>query len=101
MDNLKDIPLWDFRFPHKDAIPFEIIRVEMPPKRVDFSRPNRVNFYEILWITSGSGTRYIDFEGYPIQPNTFYCLTPGQIHFWNVRNPIAGPGASFWSNGIF
>jgi len=43
MDSLKDIPLWDFRFPHKDAIPLEIIRVEMPPKRVDFSRPNRVD----------------------------------------------------------
>ena len=98
MDNPKDIPLWDFRYAHQGAIPFEIIRIEAvgqkgwapSPKRVNFAKPNRVNFYEVLWVTSGSGTRYIDFEGYPIRPQTFFCITPGQIHSWDVQDAIAG-----------
>jgi hypothetical protein len=86
----KNIPLWDFRFPHKYAIAFEIICIEKNPlpKHVDFSKPSRVNFYEILWITAGMGTRYIDFEGYPVQSNTVFCLTPGQVHFWDVQEPV-------------
>jgi hypothetical protein len=48
MDSQKDIPLRDFRFAHKGAIPFESIYIpgSSGPRRVDFSRPNRVNFYE-------------------------------------------------------
>jgi len=61
MENQKDIPLRDFRFPHEGAIPFEIIYIPESSgiKRVDFSRPNRVNFYEIMWVMGGSGTRLI------------------------------------------
>jgi AraC-like DNA-binding protein len=43
-----------------------------------------------MWITSGSGTRHIDFREYAIQPNTFFLLTPGQVHFWDVQGAIDG-----------
>ena len=89
-----NIPLRDFRYPDDETIPFEIIYIpdSNPIKRADFSRPNRVNFYEIMWIFDGAGTRYIDFKAYPIGPNALFLLTPGQVHFWKLqqRPPLDG-----------
>ncbi|MEM7032442.1 MAG: helix-turn-helix transcriptional regulator [Chloroflexota bacterium] len=88
------IPLRDFRYPVDEDIAFELIYIpeSAPIKRVNLSRPNRVNFYEIFWITAGEGVRYIDFKEYTIQPNTLFLLTPGQVHFWKLQQQPALDG---------
>lgn len=87
-----NIPFHGFRFAPDDPIPFEIIQISQSksPRTVDFSKPNRVNFYEILWVTHGSGTRFIDFKSYRIQPDCVFFLVPGQVHFWQVKSPLNG-----------
>lgn len=92
MAKSNNIPFYDFHYPHREALPFEIIYIPGSSgiKRVDFSKPNRVNFYEIMWLTGGTGTRYIDFKAYPIQPHAVFCLTPGQVHYWNIDSSIDG-----------
>ena len=56
---------------------------------------DRHTFYNICWITSGIGTHYIDFKGYPVQQNTIYCLAPGQAHLWDAREEIFGHSLIF------
>jgi AraC family transcriptional regulator, transcriptional activator of pobA len=69
---------------------FEIGRIEelQPLARASF--PHRHSFYEIFWIKAGSGTHSIDFEGYPIQPDTLFFISPGQVHYWLIEAPMRG-----------
>lgn len=43
---------------------------------------HRHDFQELLWIRSGSGRHRIDDETVEIQPQTFYLITKGQIHYF-------------------
>ncbi|MEM7111929.1 MAG: AraC family transcriptional regulator [Chloroflexota bacterium] len=52
--------------------------------------PHRHDFYEVLYVTEGEGTHFIDFNAYPIEPNTFYFISPGQVHYWEPTVPIEG-----------
>ncbi len=92
MTTRKQIPLREFRVSDEDPILFEIGKISDKAGVVKkfFSKPNRINFYEILWITEGAGTRYIDFQAYEIRPNSWFFLTPGQVHYWDVPQPING-----------
>ncbi|MBM7774494.1 AraC-like DNA-binding protein [Actinokineospora baliensis] len=52
--------------------------------------PHRHDFYEILHLTGGGGVHVVDFEPYPIEPNSLYVLAPGQVHFWQDTELIRG-----------
>lgn len=38
------------------------------------------NYYEIIWFQEGGGIHTVDFVDYEIKPNTFFFITPGQLH---------------------
>jgi hypothetical protein len=44
--------------------------------------PHRHNFYQLMFIESGSGNHIIDFTKFEIKQNTIYFLNPGQFHEW-------------------
>ncbi|MBC7451152.1 MAG: helix-turn-helix domain-containing protein [Cytophagales bacterium] len=48
------------------------------------------DFYEILFITQGTGIYTIDLHGYEIKPNTIFFLSPGQIHEITFSEDING-----------
>lgn len=48
------------------------------------------NFYEIIWFQKGTGYHYVDFNEYPITPNTIFFVTPGQIHSFDRRHDQEG-----------
>lgn len=48
------------------------------------SKPHKHDFYLLLYITSGGGTHNIDFKSYPVSPGSFFLMTPGQVHSWNL-----------------
>lgn len=58
------------------------------PLRQNFNRmnsgetPHRHNFQEIIWVKSGAGVHSIDDEIIQIQPNTFYFIGKGQVHYF-------------------
>ena len=89
----RDIPLHTFRTglkaTHKD-IPFEYLSFSDKPQLTQSTFPHRNDFYEVLYITEGAGTHFIDFNAYPIEPNTFYFISPGQVHYWETTVPIDG-----------
>lgn len=56
---------------------------------------HRHDYYEVFWITQGSGTISIDFIDYEICPATLCFLSPGQVHAWAIAEPIVGYLLSF------
>lgn len=54
------------------------------------SKPHRHDFYLVLYITQGSGEHTIDFVTYPVVPNSFFLMTPGQVHSWKLSADTDG-----------
>ena len=59
------MPLNHFRSPYPDdPLPFEIARIEEKPAKARSSKPNRHTFYELFYLTEGSGLHYMDQRGH-------------------------------------
>ncbi len=52
--------------------------------------PHRHSFYQLVFITQGSGLHYIDFHKYPIKKGMIFFMTPSQIHEWVLDNGVNG-----------
>lgn len=46
----------------------------------DNNAPHVHTFYEIIWFREGGGTHFVDFQEYPVEKNTMFFLSPGQVH---------------------
>jgi AraC family transcriptional regulator, transcriptional activator of pobA len=53
-------------------------------------KPHKHDFYIILLVTQGSGTHTIDFKTYPVNAQTIFFLSPGQVHSWQLSEDTAG-----------
>lgn len=96
-----DIPQHTFRMgieTEHEGIPFECLNFNAAPALAQATYPHRHDFYEVLYVTGGAGTHYIDFNAYPIEPNTFYFISPGQVHYWETTVPIEGEILVFTSD---
>ncbi|MEM7113703.1 MAG: AraC family transcriptional regulator [Chloroflexota bacterium] len=94
----RDIPLHTFGMGIKrthEELPFEYLNFDAAPTVAKATYPHRHNFYEILYVTGGIGTHFIDFQAFPIEPNTFYFISPGQVHYWETIAPIEGEILAF------
>ena len=92
--NLKqEIPLHTFKSGlqnFRPDIPFVNLSFAAAGALANVAYPHRHNFYEILYVTGGEGTHFIDFNAYPIMAGTVYFISPGQVHYWNTTVPIEG-----------
>lgn len=52
--------------------------------------PHRHDFYQLLYITEGSGRHIIDFEAYPVEEGYIYFLSPGMMHTWDFEGYTEG-----------
>ena len=52
--------------------------------------PHRHDFYEVLFLTAGSGNHIIDNNQYKITPPCIFFLSPGQAHKLELSQDIAG-----------
>jgi len=84
------IPMYRFKQQQENDIPFEIIRLEKFAEQQRWLNTHRIDFYVIYWVTKGAGTSYIDFNPYPIQIETLYFITAGQVQFWNLSAALQG-----------
>ena len=57
--------------------------------------PHRHNYYEMIWLTKGEGTLYVDMQALEISNNTIVCLRPGQTHQFQARAGMEGYVLSF------
>ncbi|MFD2247598.1 helix-turn-helix domain-containing protein [Pontibacter ruber] len=52
--------------------------------------PHRHTYYEIIWITEGSGTHTIDFRDYAFKGPCLFLLQPSHIHQIRKDGPTKG-----------
>lgn len=90
---MNNIPQISF---HKNNIDieFEIFDIKnLFSKKMLFhslEKPHRVNFYNILIITKGSGTHFIDFRTYIYKPGSIVFIAKGQVHSFSISPDIEG-----------
>ena len=89
----KEIPIYgldSFAKNAKNIISYQVnifdvnrnFKVEYPHRHHDF--------YEVLFLTNGSGIHTIDFQDYDIKANSIFFLSPGQIHDLQLSSDVEG-----------
>jgi AraC family transcriptional regulator, transcriptional activator of pobA len=62
--------------------------------------PHSHNYYEMIWLTRGSGTLYVDMQEYPVENNTIHLIKPDQTHQFQLQEGMEGFVFSF-ANSFF
>ncbi len=55
-----------------------------------FTKPHRINFYDVIWFQSGNPVYIVDFHRIEIKPNSLLFINKNQIHFYEVLNDCKG-----------
>lgn len=88
----KNIPVYSIdKFKRKPS-PFSQFQIEPfdADRHFEVQYPHRHDFFEILFLTKGSGIHIIDFKEYQIAENSIFFLSPGQIHSIEFSKDIEG-----------
>ncbi|MEV0280055.1 AraC family transcriptional regulator [Streptomyces sp. NPDC050610] len=59
-----------------------------PMSRADF--PHRHTFYEIAYVTGGTGHHVVDLVRLPLVPPHLCLISPGQVHYWERATGLRG-----------
>ncbi|MFJ8162254.1 AraC family transcriptional regulator [Streptomyces sp. NPDC096136] len=87
---LPDLPLHHLEVPLPHLLPFAIGTFDTigPLSRAAF--PHRHTFYEIVYVTGGSGAHVLDLVRRPVEPPQLCVITPGQVHHWAEADGLTG-----------
>ncbi|MFJ3881632.1 AraC family transcriptional regulator [Streptomyces sp. NPDC090077] len=87
---LPDLPLHRLEVPLPHLLPFAIGTFDTigPLSRAAF--PHRHTFYEIVYVTGGSGSHVLDLVSRPVEPPQLCVITPGQVHHWAGAEELTG-----------
>ena len=101
--NMKDIfPYYSIgHFINQPETPteFEITLFE-EMEEPDVDDWHKHTFYEIIWTDAGRSTQHIDYQHYKIHPNTFFFISPGQLHYFEEWQDLKG-GSIFFTEDFF
>ncbi|MEX2980917.1 AraC family transcriptional regulator [Streptomyces sp. C36] len=84
------LPLHRLQVPRPQVPPFAMGSFDSlgPDSRAGY--PHRHTFYEIVYVTGGSGTHVIDLVRRPLRPPHLCVLLPGQVHHWEQASDLSG-----------
>ncbi len=88
----KSIPVYSIDKFKRSPSPFSQFQIEVfdADRHFEVQYPHRHDFFEILFLTKGSGIHIIDFKEYQITENSIFFLSPGQIHSIEFSKDIEG-----------
>ena len=97
------IPLLNFRPQESLSLELEITDLSTLYERAsklkhDPSKPHRVKFYHLIYITDGSGSHFIDFNNYSYKSGSFVFISKDQIHAFDFNNRPQGKAIFFTQN---
>ncbi len=87
----QDISNIHFKKRSNPALKFEILSLNDLFRRdveVPLTKPQRVRFYILIFITKGYGRHFIDFEAYDYEPGSLLFISQNRIQFFepNLEN---------------
>lgn len=69
-------------------------QIEHMPAFFDYDTDNTLphvhTFYEILWFQEAGGVHTVDFTDYPVQKNSLFFVSPGQVHHFDGKTRHKG-----------
>ena len=88
----KNIPIYSLDKFDRSNTPGKGFQVEVFDANRHFSveYPHRHDFYEVLYLSAGSGYHIIDSNRYKIEPPCIFFMTPGQTHKLELSHDIDG-----------
>jgi AraC family transcriptional regulator, transcriptional activator of pobA len=88
------IPILKFK---NGAFPFKIQTIKNFIEEQDeiHEGPHSHNYYEMIWLTKGSGKLYVDMQEYAVGNNTIFCVGPNQTHHFKSEGSMEGFVFSF------
>lgn len=98
MGRAQDFPVYRIKETAKQETAFAMHRYDHTDKVQKTDFPHRHEFYQVVYITEGQGTHYIDFHAFPIKPPILYFVSAGQLHYWQVKQPMIGYSLLFGSD---
>ncbi|MFI6642378.1 AraC family transcriptional regulator [Streptomyces sp. NPDC050504] len=83
-------PMHRLDVPMPNSLPFAIGTFDSigPMSRADF--PHRHTFYEIVYVTGGTGTHVRDLHRAELRPPHLEFILPGQLHHWEDCRGVEG-----------
>jgi AraC-like DNA-binding protein len=57
--------------------------------------PHRHDFYQLIWLTEGSGTLTCDLKEWPFRAGSLFFAAPGRLHCWRPETPARGVALGF------
>lgn len=92
MPESKGIPIYSldkFKPISGSHLPYQI-EVFDANRHFEVQYPHRHDFFEVLFLTQGSGIHVIDSNEYEVKPPCMFFLSPGQAHKLELSKDIAG-----------
>jgi AraC family transcriptional regulator, transcriptional activator of pobA len=91
----EEIPKIAFLKKSKAEIEFEIFTIQSlfsRQNKIDhpLDQPHRVAFYNIIYITKGTGVHSIDFHSYPYTEGSLIFISKDQVHSFDMESDIDG-----------
>lgn len=76
----------------KDKIETEkVIKIASFKKDVRKTAPHRHNnYFEIIYLSKGSGTHFIDLVKHVVEPPVMYFIRQEQVHYWELETEPEG-----------
>jgi AraC-like DNA-binding protein len=69
----------------------KLIQISPFRKEVRKTTPHKHhNYFEIIFLTKGMGSHYIDMRNYPIEPPIMYFIRKEQVHYWEITREPEG-----------
>src|ERR1700754_49573 len=83
------IPIMKFQ---DNGLPFKIHTFKKLREEASdlYDSPHSNEYYEMIWVTNGSGALKADLQEYAIENNLLYCLKPGQVHHLETNEEADG-----------
>jgi len=92
MQSANKIPVYSldsFRKQAQGNVLFQVERFDAN-RHFQVAYPHRHDFYEVLFLTQGSGKHIIDTNEYNIEPPCLFFLSPGQAHKLLLSQDVDG-----------
>lgn len=69
----------------------KLIKITLFKKEIRKTEPHKHNnYFEIIYLSKGSGTHAIDYTKYKVQPPVIFFVRKEQVHYWDLRTVPEG-----------